>query len=142
MNQTTEAKDKTANELIAEFYNPEMEVYGFQEKHYNRLRARYKVKQIRQMDALGYTTQLPPFDTSWDALMHVVEKIPTLNPDNGRGWFEWEMSRGHCHIWGRGSYDQLTIRNNGGTTLDATYKSVVEFIRWYNANQPKQNEGL
>lgn len=65
--------------------------------------------------------------------MPVVEKITKLNPENGKVWFEFEISRAHCRIYSNANYG---VRNNGSTTLEATYKTVVEFVKWYSQVVP------
>lgn len=77
-------------------------------------------------------TMVLEYHTSWDWLMPVVEKIPTLNPDKGRLWFEFEISRCHCRIYT--NIDE-EWKNNGSTTLEATWKTVNDFLTWYNQNK-------
>jgi hypothetical protein len=75
------------------------------------------------------------YHTSWDWLMPVVEKIRTLNPDKGKLWFEWEILFCHCRIW---SNTKLEWKNNSGTTINAVFESVTQFIQWYNQQNQKQ----
>lgn len=70
------------------------------------------------------------FHCNWNKLMPVVELIPKLNPDNGKLHFEFQISRCHCAIW---SNRENEWKNNWDTTIGATWKSVVEFITWYNS---------
>lgn len=86
----------------------------------------------------------PRFDESWDWLMPVVEKIESL-----------ELGDWYVHIIGGKNYPTIRIEDgNVGnglwdcminvpdcegfgndihlTKLEATYKAVVEFIKWYN----------
>lgn len=72
------------------------------------------------------------YDEDWNKLMPVVEKIRTLNPDAGKVWFEWEISHCHCRIWNNGA---MEWKNNAGTTINATWQTVVQFIQWYNQNK-------
>lgn len=59
------------------------------------------------------------YDTSWDWLMPVVEKIlKTTEPLNGKGW-SWEYK----------NLEQTRI----GNSIEYVYARVVEFIKWYNA---------
>lgn len=80
-----------------------------------------------------YLNQWAKYHSSWDWLMPVVEKIPTLNPDKGKLWFEYKIIRAHCLIWSNRGDEW---KNNGGTTISATFKTVIDFITWYNT-QPK-----
>ena len=67
------------------------------------------------------------YDTSWDWLMPVVEKIECTHDDNG-DCFNVMMEAFECTISGLG----LTLCLNGHTKMDATYKAVVEFIKIHN----------
>lgn len=63
------------------------------------------------------------FDTSWDWLMAVVEKIESL----GHGV---TIYRKGCHI-----NNEIGFNTNGfnhSSKVEQTYKAVVEFIKWYN----------
>lgn len=89
------------------------------------------------------------FYESWDWLMPVVEKISKIT-------FKWETK----HESGTDSYylrtfgmlDEETGRvmvriNNcalhtAPTLIEATYKAVVEFIKWYNENKPDNEQSI
>lgn len=114
-------KDKTDNELIAEFMGGKQE-YPFSEGW------------------IGYVDGLPKpyrhsfelakaeYSTSWNWLMPVVEKIE-------KTWsYEIDIYQNICEI---NTVD--LIRNEGETKLDATYKSVVEWIKWYNKEKNQQS---
>ena len=64
------------------------------------------------------------YHSSWDWLMPVVEKI------NNTGRFEVNIGYGHCYI--SDGEDKLTLSLQGKSTFNAIYKSVIEFIKWYN----------
>ena len=72
------------------------------------------------------------YDSSWDALMPVVEKIESMNFDVsiGSGCF--------CRIWDV-DFDREVIlpeiESSYPTKIGSTYKAVVEFIKWYNKNK-------
>ena len=72
------------------------------------------------------------YNSSWDWLMSVVEKIEyeymySVSPT-------WE----HCVIINAGdNKDRLYIETEGRSKKEATYKAVVEFIKWYNKQQNK-----
>lgn len=62
------------------------------------------------------------FDTSWDLLMPVVEKIETTN--NGCTLVIIEDER--CHI---DNQNGIEIDSVGHTKIEATYNAVIEFIK-------------
>ena len=71
--------------------------------------------------------QTPTYDTSWDWLMPVVEKIEII---------EWEGKSFEFYIVGKGCFlNDKPPTTFGETKIEATYKAVVEFIKWYNKNQ-------
>lgn len=68
------------------------------------------------------------YDTSWDWLMPVVEKInntmhPTLNER-----IDVIIYRRTCHI---NDMQQIIIETTGKDMLECTYKAVVQFIKWH-----------
>lgn len=71
------------------------------------------------------------FDSSWDWLMPVVEKIEYMLHDDIVITIEYKT----CVIpvvagtFATGGFDISVV---GSTKLDACYKAVVEFIKWYN----------
>lgn len=74
------------------------------------------------------------YHTSWDWLMPVVEKIENilLSTDNS---FNVTIGCGiYCTI--QDAYGELIdINTCEPTKIEATYKAVVEFIKWYNKNK-------
>ncbi len=103
------------NELIAEFMGLEKEngLYLF----------------TTPMD--DYKTDTLYFDTSWDWLMPVVEKIEctsTDNKDNSDSFFNVMIEVFECNING----GNICICESGHNKKEATYQAVVEFIKQYN----------
>lgn len=88
---------KTENELIAEFMG--LDIDG------NRVT---DGQQETTLDKLKY-------DTSWDWLMPVVEKIANLHSK-----FPFEVSE-FCNDYGIAAKKEVV------------YRAVVDFIRWYNS---------
>ncbi len=76
----------------------------------------YKDDEVKHISGMN-------FNSSWDWLMPVVEKIESL----GHGV---TIYRKGCHIndIGVSSINGFTHSNK----LEQTYKAVVEFIKWYN----------
>lgn len=64
------------------------------------------------------------FDTSWDWLMPVVEKINSLNGVSYtiEGKCAMEIGRNGCRI----------AFYTSDSMIETVYKAVVEFIKWYN----------
>jgi len=93
-------------------------------------------KERREMDVSAiywnddHTPEQLEYDVSYDWLMPVVEEIEGLG-------YAVEIIETYCLISKR---NDLSIADNGGgdfTKLSAVYKSVVEFIKWYNTNTDK-----
>ena len=74
------------------------------------------------------------YHDSWDWLMHVVEKIESLgakveistSPRNSRHYCEMR-GYGFAHEW-------------DDNKINAVYKAVVEFVKWYNNIKNRNNE--
>lgn len=93
------------NKLIAEFMgNTVIEQNG---EFYCKL-AHYQLRKI------------PPFDTDWNRLMEVCNKLTTLT--------EWEDYPNQSQFW-----DTFC-----GLDIDDTYLEAVDFIKFYNSAQ-KEN---
>lgn len=75
------------------------------------------------------------FDSSWDWLMPVVDKI-----ENETGW-ELIMYSNDCH-WNKfGDFINDTEIHYVGDRKESVYKAVVEFINWYNQNKKQASYG-
>ena len=97
------------NKLIAEFMAEEPEVLK------------------RDLKRAG-TLESMQFHKSWDWLMPIVEKIDSIIPDDSFVTIEYNR----CLITVLdGGFDIDVI---GNSRIEATYKAVVEFIKWYNSN--------
>lgn len=70
------------------------------------------------------------YNSSWDWLMVVVEKIDTdILPDDNF----ISITYNRCLI--EYPYEGITIEGLGNSRLEATYKAVIEFILWFNEQQ-------
>ena len=69
------------------------------------------------------------YHTSWDWLMHVVEKIESLGYD-----FEFKKQGKFTNVRFKGIIDYNCKRYDN---ITAIYNAVVEFIKWYNENKNK-----
>ncbi len=67
----------------------------------------------------------PNYNSSWDWLMPVVEKI-----EIDRCKFSIEKNK--CKIWAVGTFES-------DTTIKATWIAVIKFIEWYNGNKTINN---
>lgn len=87
------------------------------------------------------------FHKSFDLLMPVVEKIEKIY-DNHHGYFGVYISSNSCSIQGTKLHLALQNLNNYGsvyfnevklnTKIEATWRAVVEFIKWYNSCQKEK----
>lgn len=113
----------TDNELIAEFI-------GGENSEYHQERIYFKPDGF--MGSGWWHRDYLKFDTSWDWIMPVVEKIEQiidskmkeLGPEitdlnDPKGWRAWD-------------YQRIDL----STKIDEVYKSVIEFIKWYNQQKP------
>ena len=67
------------------------------------------------------------YDTSWDWLMPVVEKIESID--------EYEVVMYDvvgCEIHDRRKGNTIINIHSQDTKINAVYKAVIEFIKWYN----------
>lgn len=97
------------NKLIAEFLGIQLE--EGQERIY--------------INGLGTKLIEETFNTDWNWLMEVVEKIENYNYSATLFIIEDER----CHI---NSQNGFEIDSVGHTKIEATYNACVEFIKWYN----------
>lgn len=67
------------------------------------------------------------FDESWDWLMPVVEKIESQQAEG----YNILIEGANCWIETQG----ISFEGMGMTKLEATYKAVLEFIKWYDKNK-------
>jgi len=120
---------KSDNELIAEFmgyeYRPSNEglrPFGWVKiGSKNYLENNFGPNNI----ILCRVTKHMMFDSSWDWLMPVVEKIETIAPTDVK-----EINNEGLAIFELGLM----------TPIEELYKAVVEFIKWYNSKETSTNQ--
>ncbi|HUQ67178.1 MAG TPA: hypothetical protein VM101_13535 [Flavitalea sp.] len=125
---TPTEKDKSDNELIAEFmgaYWPE-----HPKNEYDSSFLYKDNKRWLQVDALKY-------NTSWDWLMPVVEKIENTEVVSietvGLGEkMNVQINKRFCKIWFPFENDKPLITEIRNTKIEAVYKGVIRWIKWYN----------
>jgi hypothetical protein len=86
------------------------------------------------------------YDKSWDALMPVVEKIETVDVNEGRLFrsaADVKIMYKACIIEylpdedsGDPCEEEITIQTQGESKLAATHDAVYQFITWYNSQKP------
>jgi hypothetical protein len=111
---------KTDNELIAEFMGiPYRKEYGpFSGEEYTA------VKLTKNANWL-----IAHYNKSWDWLMPVVEKIEDENPGT-----YFRIYRKKCIV--RTMKSLIVFQKEvSATRIEAVYKAVVEFIKWWNENK-------
>lgn len=85
-------------------------------------------------DAMHLTVGLR-YDSDWNWLMPVVEKIESIN------YSSVQIKEGLCHISyhdTNGYWNHKKI--DGHPKIISTHKAVIEFIKWYNSQQSKLDE--
>lgn len=117
-----------SNKLIAEFMGID------KSRIVDKLPTNNKGEYTTLNNKLIYSESLQ-YHSSWDKLMPVVDKILTDNSSfcNISGPGSLSMTKEWC-------FDFLTDQTNGNsnygkTLIEAVYKSVIDYIKWYNKNK-------
>jgi hypothetical protein len=76
------------------------------------------------------------YDTDWNWLMEIVEKIESLTDINSNGCFMLLESIGFNAKFIFDDGTRILKDSKGETKMEATYNACVEFVQWYN-NQNK-----
>lgn len=107
---------KTDNELIAEFMGIRFDASGqCPEIKYSWRPGVYDPLRVEHLQ----------YNNNWSWLMPVVEKIESLG-------YEVDVYKHACEI----NVEDM-IRWEAESKIEACYKSVVEFIKWYNRQKEK-----
>jgi hypothetical protein len=77
---------------------------------------------------LGNNGKVLKFHNNWNWLMEVVEKIEGLNKD-----ISILIIKNSVIVNNRNNYKKETF---GNTKIEAVYNACVEFVKWYNENNP------
>lgn len=72
------------------------------------------------------------YDTDWNWLMEVVEKIESIIFDNNNSFNVTIGSTNYCVIQDSNGDTYESVEDYGETKLLTTYKAIVKFIKWYN----------
>jgi hypothetical protein len=107
-------KEKTDNELIAEFRGM---TSSFDTYYCPEQKCHFEITDLK-------------YDTSWDWLMPVVEKIESLGYYNNN----FKNTRDQKYYCSFHDKDCETVAHTSPdyTKIDSFYKAVVEFIKLYN----------
>ena len=74
------------------------------------------------------------YNSDWNWLMEVVEKIESILPDDSIITIEYK----NCFIPVLDDEEPFTIEGGGKTKIEAVYNACLEFIKWYNENSAKE----
>jgi hypothetical protein len=73
------------------------------------------------------------FDTDWNWLMEVVEKIENISFNKSDIFFNVTIGSGlYCTIQDSNFDGLLEINTSEETRIKTVYQAVLEFIKWYN----------
>ena len=107
------------NKLIAEFMGAEMIVTNY-----------HGINIIKFPDESTKDLRGLKYNSSWDWLMPVVERIESIKP------FIVTIDRNGCWIgeyFGEFTQNQITFHHESeGNKITIIWLAVVEFIKWYN----------
>ena len=82
------------------------------------------------------------YNSSWNRLMPVVEKIEEIN-DPHHGYFGVHISSNNCTIQATNFRPNKPMANpphyfsdhHGESKIQATWFAVIQFLKWYNKNK-------
>jgi hypothetical protein len=86
------------------------------------------------------------YHKDWNWLMKVLERICRLKIGDGKEYVEYAYPRTFGML--NEETGQIMVRLNGSflheadTLIEATYQSVVEFIKWYNSTNNTNSSSL
>lgn len=148
--ELTQEEITTGNQLIADFMQPFSEM-AFSSYYYMPQHSFINCKYGEYFTEDCFKPEEMKYHSSWDWLMPVVEKIENISigrfakqikmddcaPIDGYFWFKTSKDiiriYANVYYWNP-EYDieGLTQNFEGDTKIEATYKAVIEFIKWYN----------
>lgn len=105
-------EDKTDNELIAQFM------------------------EMKYPDGDVHTHYTFKFDTSWDWIMPVVEKISQIHDSR----FKYDLSKVKQGHWPVGNEYMDVIALPLATPINEVHKAVVEFIKYFNSQSQETDK--
>ena len=72
------------------------------------------------------------YNSSWNWLMEVVEKIESLPTMKDNGNFFFEIHQDSVTVFNSTRMDIIIEVIGQGSRINNTYQAVIEFIQWYN----------
>jgi len=105
------------NKLIAEF------IGGWKERNYFVIETPF----FKSLGGCIFAPSELKFDSDWNWLMEVVEKIQNVDKNN-----YIKIDTYHTFI---SVLNKKQIERRDGNKLLSTYNACVEFIKWYNQNK-------
>lgn len=109
------------NKLIAEFM-------GDKKVNSISIEEFIKIPSEERFQYNGWFAEDLQYHSDWNWLMPVVEKIEHIENADFVVYINVEC----CKITARETYPNLVIIETAKTKIEATYKAIVEFIKWYN----------
>jgi hypothetical protein len=73
------------------------------------------------------------YDTDWNWLMPVVEKIESLG-------YNVDICQTTVDIFKKTNWNDEVVCKKEASKLEAVYSAVLSFLKWYNENQIKNRE--
>jgi hypothetical protein len=150
----TREEIKSGNALIAEFVDLtphgmfSNELQAPDEFGWMAVRVNVAADYLKEDGEFESFEHLFEFHSSWDWLMPVVEKIENIDiRNNGYDFPKVKLMGDHCEIFTFATYRGTSFYwkkyysitgtfhnhpNQCESKIEAVYKAVVEFIKWYN----------
>lgn len=118
---------KEKNKLLAEFLELKpINVFG----RYSISKNHIHVNCETEEEAFESFCKSAKFDTDWNWLMEVVEKIENLNEYISIYLYPQGCTISKCKEF-EGDKDYFDISIDGDSKIEAVYNACVEFIQWY-----------
>lgn len=70
----------------------------------------------------------------WSRIMNIVDKIESIEDNKGSYRFNVAIEQCFCNIIDNETSDDI-VNIDGDSKIEAVYRAVVEFIKWYNKNK-------
>lgn len=121
-----------SNKIVTEFMGNELEETLKGEMVY-AIKWQNNPDKLNDIQTEFYLPDELRYNSSWDWLMPVVEKIEET------GYFV--MINKWSSVYTGFKYDRIeTTSVEGGSKIVNTYKAVVDFIKWYNSNSTSDSQ--
>jgi hypothetical protein len=115
------------NKLIAEFMGL---LHVDDDKYMNNLR---EMKSNGIFFEQGYMTSELMYDTDWNWLMDVVDKIESFVDDDKCAKYNFIIEQSFVEIIDNNTSDTI-VETDEETKIESIYQAVIKFIKWYEQN--------